>query len=199
MIRLLFFSIVVVLFTFTSCFKGNLIEEYYFTEDMYDQIPYEGNEIVTFLDNESDNIVFIGGERINELHKETQCSNCDYYYTKTSRISFSNDSLSFAVSMEASSIYRFSIIFVFDKAPFACSFYRNLPLSNQNLSGSEIYLDSIVLNDQSYYNIFGDTLLTSKEETPIIFPVFCYYSTEYGVLKIDFSDNTSWELKSVEW
>ncbi|PLW93834.1 MAG: hypothetical protein C0591_13835, partial [Marinilabiliales bacterium] len=63
----------------------------------------------------------------------------------------------------------------------------------------ELYYDSIDINNKMYYDIFSDTL---KHEGIIPIdpnPVRCYYSTEYGVIKIDFSDSTSWELEHIEW
>jgi len=31
------------------------------------------------------------------------------------------------------------------------------------------------------------------------YPIKIYYSTEFGILKVDFSDGSFWELESIEW
>ncbi len=198
---LLLFFIIVLSSVFSSCIKGKLIEEYYFTEEMHTQIPFEGFESLIYINADSVNIELSGGARTNRVTKVTECVNCsDYYYFETDYIKFRNDSYILNLYMEATQIYRFTISFTIDEKSFISNFYDNLPLSNANLKGEQVFYDSIFVNNTNYYNVFGDTLIHYDGVISIDpFPVFCYYSTEYGVIKIDFSDNTSWQLEKIEW
>lgn len=184
----------------TSCDLGKLIAEYYFTEEMYEQIPFEGNETLIFIDDDGNNIVLIGGDRINEIHKVDECITCsDYYYFETGGIKFSNDTYILTLSMEASTEYKFLIGLNIEGTSFTYTYYDNLPLSKEYLQGDEVFYDSINVNNSTYYNVFGDTLINGGTIPIGIYPVFCYYSTEYGVIKIDFSDDSYWELEDIEW
>ena len=194
------FPVTLLILLTTSCNKDRLIGEYYFTEEMYEQIPFEGNETLIFIDSDSSNIVLLGGERMNQISKQYECINCsDYYYFESAWISFTNDLYKLSLSMGASPINRFSYGLTIGETGFGCNYYNNLPLSKDNLYGNQMFYDSIIVNNSTYYNVFADTL-THTGIIPINpYPVFCYYSTEYGVIKIDFSDDTYWELKNIEW
>ncbi len=188
------------LLIFSSCSRGKLIEEYTFTEDMYSQIPFKGFENLKYIDNYGDSVIVLGGARVNKINKVFDCVNCsDYYYFENDYIYFENDSCKIGLYMDAAPIYRFYIQFTISGVYFDCDFQDNLPLSKYNLKMHEMFYDSIIVNNTIYHSVFGDTLVHEGEIPLGTYPVFCYYSTEYGIIKIDFSDNSSWELKSIVW
>ncbi len=187
---------VLIMIILTSC--GKLIDEFYLSEEMKAQIPFKGFETITFIDDSCNIYVLSGGERFNQVIKQNECINCyDYYYIENESIEFNNEFYEIGLFSEASGSSRFSIRFKIDNLTFRCSF--NSPLSQDNLRENEIFYDSLIVNNKTYYHIFSDTL----SHTGIIeidpYSVRCYYSTEYGVIKIAFSDSTSWQLESIEW
>jgi hypothetical protein len=84
-----------------------------------------------------------------------------------------------------------------DGEGFGCGLIS--PLSKKTLGDTEVFYDSINTSIKTYYNIFSDTLTHTGMIEIDPYPVRCYYSTGYGVVKIDFSDSTSWELEHIEW
>jgi len=68
------------------------------------------------------------------------------------------------------------------------------------LKEQETIFDSIIINNVSYYDVYRDTVVSDGTIPTITpYPVFFYYSIEYGLLKIYFSDDSYWELESIEW
>jgi hypothetical protein len=65
-------------------------------------------------------------------------------------------------------------------------FSYTLPLSKEYTH----YIDSIYIMNSWIKDVFVHE--TALENT-------MYYSTQYGIVKIDFSDGSFWELESIEW
>ncbi len=65
----------------------------------------------------------------------------------------------------------------------------DMPISKENTQT----VDSIFIMGQWQYDVF--VYIREKDDgTDKI-----YYSTDFGVLKIDFSDGSWWELEKIEW
>jgi hypothetical protein len=64
-------------------------------------------------------------------------------------------------------------------------------------------IDSLMVNGKWIHQVYYDTMLyTPGEPFPSEqsrYPVYSYYSTSPGVVKIDFSDGSSWELEEIKW
>jgi hypothetical protein len=64
-------------------------------------------------------------------------------------------------------------------------------------------LDSLKVNESWIYEVFFDTLYyIYNQPFPqdlLFYPNKCYYSTSLGVVRIDFSDGSSWELEEIIW
>lgn len=198
--KLLILTSIVLLVIPTSCNKGKLIGEYYLTDEMKLQIPFNGFEKISFTDNIGGKITLASGHRSRTITKVMECLNCkNYYYFETAQICFSNDFYRINLSMEASTTNKFFISLAFGETGFSYVFSNNLPLSKENLIKQEVFYDSITINNNIYYDVFGNPLHHTGIIPVTPYPVFCYYSIEYGVLKIDFSDSTNWQIESIEW
>lgn len=193
-------SVFLVLITLVSgCNKGKLLEEFTLTSEQRSQIPFNGFERISFIGNNDSVFYLDGGDRINVITKSEECITCnDYYLSETDYINFVNQNCELRLIMTASYSYRLTISCIIDDNAFTGIFYNNLPLSKEKLSGKEVFLDSLYVNSVMYYNVFGDTL--EKNEGIITidsYPTFFFYSTEYGVLKVNFSDGSSWDLDQI--
>jgi len=190
------------LFTFlvitVSCEK--LIDEFYLTDEIRQQIPFNGKEEISFINNNGDETILIAGDRVDEIHKEFDCINCkDYYYIETEKIQIKNELYEIGLELIAADQCSLSIRFALEDINFGCVF-ANLPLSENSLKHDETYYDSLIINNKAYYEIYGDTLLHHEGNIPINpYPTLIFYSTNFGVVKIDFSDGSYWELDKVDW
>ena len=81
------------------------------------------------------------------------------------------------------------------------AFYK-LPLSRENLFDKNIFSDSLLINNKWYYDVFIDSMYNFAQcSAPDIhiYATWCYYSPSDGMIKLDFSDGSSWELKEIAW
>ena len=180
----------------SSC--GKLIDEFYLTDEMREQIPFNGFESIVFKDSDENIFVLQGGDRFSRINKVNECINCkDYLYFEMETILFNDNTYEINFYSEASRKSQFSIRYKINNYTFRCSF--NSPLSQNTLEENQIYIDSLSVNSQTYYNIFSDALSHTGSIPVDPYPERVYYSTDYGVVKIDYSDGSAWELLEVEW
>jgi hypothetical protein len=191
---IVFISLIISVF---SC--GKLIDEFYRTSEEKAQIPFNGFETITFIDTDSNYIIIQAEDRFDEVYESPECINCrDYSIFERTRINLSNNLYGLNLSIGSGSRKNyFSLSFGMDGEGFGCGLIS--PLSKKTLRDTEVFYDSINTSIKTYYNIFSDTLTHTGMIEIDPYPVRCYYSTGYGVVKIDFSDSTSWELEHIEW
>ena len=196
--KLIFLISVVLFFAIYSCNRGRQIGEFYLSEEMKSQLPFNGNETIRFID-ENDNIFMLSGDgRITTFIEETECISCyDYYVFEKEWINFSDEAYEIRLKLNASEQSYFNITYTIEGELFWCGFTS--PLSEENLKDQESFIDSITINNRNYYEVYRDTMRYQGSLSISPYPTFCYYSTEYGVLKIDFSDDSYWELENIEW
>lgn len=163
------------------------------------QIPFRGQEMITFIDSNGYNHTLQSEDRFNEIFEYPECNSWkDYSIFEREWIIFSDGLYKLLLKISSGKdLYIFSISYSLNDIGFRCTFKP--PLSKDNLRDNEIYYDSLILNNKTYYKIFSDTLTHTGMIEIDPYPVRCYYSTGYGVVKIDFSDSTSWELDYIEW
>jgi hypothetical protein len=192
---LIFLSILVL----HSCGK-KLLGEYYLSEESKNDIPFNGYESITFTDNNNNPIIFKGGIRNNRVTESDECINCsDYYIFEREWINFSDGNDNDFTLQISSGIEENDFLFGINIGGngFICNLIS--PLSKETLKHDDMFYDSLVISNKTYHNVFSDTLTHIGSIGIDPYPVRCYYSTEFGIVKISFSDSTSWELKNIEW
>lgn len=190
-------SLILTLLFFTSCSK--LTNEYYLTPEMKAQIPFQGFETISFINDSANIINLIAENRQNKIDETFECINCkDYYTSEIESIVLKNNLYSISLTMGASKNSAFYIDFKYGEEGFSCA-YTSLPLAKLTLQNGQMFYDSIVVNNKTYSDVFADTITHTGKIQSDPYPTYCYYSTEYGVIKIDFSNETSWELEKIEW
>ena len=180
-----------------SC-KGKLMGEFYLSSEMKAQIPFKGGETIYFTDSNGKPYSLKAGEKCNEIFEYPMCNSCkDYSIYEREWIIFSDETYKLLIKTSSGTdLYSFSIGYSINSIGFDCSFHS--PLSHDNLRINELYHDSLVVSNKTYYNIFSDTLTHTGNIDIDPYPVRCYYSTEFGVVKIGFSDGSAWKLESIE-
>ena len=191
------FPLVLLLSITFSCNRGKEIGGFYLTEEMKSQIPFKGHETISFVDNNGEIFTFSGGYRVTQEIEVTECISCyDYYVFEEVLINFNNELDEIRLIIRASYESYLRIRFTFDRHVFGTGF--SSPLSPENLKDQECFIDSITINNTNYYDVYKDTMYCQESLTLTKYPIYSYYSIEYGVLKIDFSDNTCWELNNTK-
>ena len=194
----------IVFLIFTGCEKGKLVGEYFLKEGSKEVIPYKGNDVVKFRNNNIDTLLFTGSERIDEMRDSyVSVSSDDYNLWEYNQINFTNDVNLLKLMLEPSvtndSTDNMSILYEYIEGNY---YHFNCRFSIWNgIIQSQLY-DSIFINQKNYYNVYYDTMEYLQNTIPqelLNYPTKLYYSTQYGILKIDFADGTTWELESVNF
>ncbi len=79
----------------------------------------------------------------------------------------------------------------------------NLPLDKNNLADDQTFYDSLKVNNKMCYDVYAGTpkittIPTLKSiELDTVLPSMLYYNSSSALVKVDFDDGSSWELKEI--
>ena len=176
----------------SACIKDGIDEEKLLSDEMKNQNPYLVNDNLHYVSDSAQEYHLVVRSRENEYH-EFQNGNYATNYlieienTLITSIDTSQD-FNIRLGMSTYSGYKFSISFYPPNKP-GMTAYFDLPLS-KNIPE---YTDSIFINNKWYYDIFIEEIEKKDNDAFRL-----YYSTELGVIKVDFSDNSFLELQELE-
>lgn len=173
-------------FSFLSCNKTGLQNEYLLTDEMKGQNPFFGGEKLYYLSDSLNHVVFNVSARNNKLHEVPYGQRTNiwdiYEVEQTSFQSEQNSYIHFDMHYNAG--YYFWVILTYKNKGRQLIF--DLPMNKEN-SG---FIDSLLVQEKWYYNIF-----TSAKDTSAL---KLFYSTEYGIIKVEFSDGSYLELEKIK-
>jgi hypothetical protein len=195
-----------------GCQKTQLLGEYYL-DDFYYSNPYQGYEKLVFKSSHKTEINFLGEGRYSTIHKAYVSVNSnDYYLWESDIVSYisGNDQYRISVYMKASKYESENRLiqgwrdYLSDTTGFVgASTANRLPLNQHNLLSQNRFLDSLVVGEKVYHNVYVDSTRVFREnmqpiDSSFFFPTIIYYNTTEGILKFDFNDGSTWELSHIE-
>lgn len=191
-IKLVSITLLGIVFLQIACTKNKIDEKRLLSDEMKSQNPYYENDKLYFVSDSAQEFVLQVSFRRNEILEYQSGNYATNYLIEIERTyikSFdTTQQCSFWLQMEGYSRPHYEISF---KPPVknGMSAYFDLPLSKV----SPQYVDSVYVNGKWHYGIF----IEEKEKTGS--DVYrLYYSIELGIIKIDFSDESTWELEKIE-
>ena len=204
--------ILAVLFSACKKDKEELLGEFLLGNLIYTN-PLSGHEILVFQNTESNEIIrFIGNGRTRITEKcYIDYYKNQYYIVETDNCIFNGENINYKLTITIKSDHYYPhyllVLRLFDFQSSEFDYFTSfshfkLPLNDNNLRSDQIRLDSLYIQNRYYYDVFIDTSWCSVTIKPLnrndsmYAPVF-YYNTTHGMLKIDFTDSTSWELKEI--
>lgn len=184
-----------------SCSNCKVVEEQLLTDVQKEQDPFRGFEKIIYKTGDS-TIEFTGTGRKNHVGEYNfPNDNCNYGLLESDEMYFSANYFDIYLIMWESKVYS---LWIWDSISNIL-LYSELFVdkTDGSISNYNEFLDSLNINDITYFNIYKDTLV-QKNTTPVIpdsikHAKYLYYSTEYGIVKFDFSDGSTWELKEIMW
>lgn len=197
------FYLILLILTIASCGKKELGVN--LLGDLKNENPYTGNEKLIFLDQNNDSIIFNGEGRYNEEYEYSNSTTNGYYINERDNCYFVSVDNKYYIDVYMSSYLsdtkNMAILLTsygsknLDSCRSITNYY-DLPLYEYYNSGSVRFLDSIVVRDKNYYNVYVDSSMTHQWDgcNELNYAERLFYSTQYGILKIDFSDGDTWEL-----
>jgi hypothetical protein len=206
--RYLKFIFLFILLYFAGCLfvKEKLVGEYYLSDEERAAVPFHGFETAAFIHGIDDPISLTAGPRENQLIKSyIDREQTEYVVYEEDNITFTNDTFSLRYFLSNGGPGKsFAIVLKYKVGTDDVSLqaFYNLPLSRENLSDKDIFSDSLLVNNKWYYEVFIDSMYNFAQ-CPApgigIYATWCYYSPSDGMIKLDFSDGSTWELKEIVW
>lgn len=183
-----------------GCQKGDLIREYYLSDEMIQSVPFKGSEVLKFTQG-ADTIVFTGVFRKRSQDEVLAGINTnDYYITESDETKFQSEAgvLKFILYSNYVGKYYISIGWNTNDENFTTSFSANLeiPLDSNNQGMGQIYINSLELNGTSFDEIYGDTTVHSTGTNEVDYILF---NKTYGLLKINYKQDTGLFLNEIQW
>lgn len=189
---------------FSNCKKK--CDEYLLGDLIYSN-PLTGNETIVFYGTNEENIIFKGQGRRNYMNKSNENNQCRIVELDDCYFDEENKKYELLIHLSPTTDYQpaYLVLFFYDYTYNKFRHYTSkksifeIPLSKENLKPGQLYFDSLLVINQYYSDVFaGETdldLVKSTKDT--IHPSMFYYATSHGIIKIDFDDGSSWELKEI--
>ena len=190
----------VILFMTMSCHKPKLVGEFYLTAKTKALNPFSGYEKLTFKDDTGPDEILVGDARINKITKSyIDDESGDFVLWEQDYSLFFNDQYALNIMIAYSEMP--GLMIDFRDLVDGYNFYSGFKIRDDSIIGR--FYDSILIHQVWYHHIYYDTTIYDHHQPfPADiqrFPVKSYYSVTSGVVKIDFSDNSSLELEKIEW
>jgi hypothetical protein len=183
-----------------------LVGEYYLTDEMKQTVPFNGSEIIFFIDRE-DTIVLDQGKR-NSYLRTIYISPIEFTYGEESNTKFSTENSCFFTRYDLQSNYYYNpgrfIIEWYERENAGGlinegSFFFKLPLNKETLEQGQWFLDEMEVRGVNYTNVYCDSVSFNGGYTWPNEPKTVYYTEEAGIIKIEFSQGNTWELLKIDW
>ncbi len=175
-----------------GCFKDKIDGEKLLSDEMKSQNPYHENNTLYFESDSAIEYIFQVSYRTNEFFEYQHGNYAPNYLVELETTSINSLDTSqqsgFRLEMESCFGPKLHILF-YTPVKKGMSAYFDLPLSKD----SQQYTDSVYVNEKWHYGVYVEEKVKSENSAYKL-----YYSTELGIIKIDFSDDSTWELKKIE-
>ena len=197
------FCLIIFAFIFLewACHDCNLVSEQLLTDLQKSQNPFKGFEIITF--NSGDSIVeFTGTGRHNTIKEyDISTSYCNWGVIEYNDLTFVGEDHRLYLDMVGPYVFNISLYELSTDFDVLTTFH--IDQTTGELSNYEELIDSLTINNSLYFKIYKNPMVDVSHPNDIPdsakHAIYLYYSTDFGVVKIDFSDSTSWELENIEW
>ncbi len=183
-----------IVFLQQGCFKDKIDEERLLTDEMKSQNPYHKQDKLYFESNNAKEYILDVSFRTNEIFEYQNGNYATNYLVELEKTSIN--------SLDTSQQCGFWLEMVgYDRPPrltlyfdppskVGMTAYFDLPLNKDRPE----FVDSVYINEKWHYGVYVEENAKVDSNAYRL-----YYSTELGIIKIDFSDDSTWELKKIEW
>lgn len=199
--KYLIFILFIGLFFEISCDNCEPATKKLLTEQQKKQNPFKGFEKLIFSTGDSV-IEFNGAGRKNRIIEyEFDAGVCERGFLEFDELTFTSNHYEIRFKMVGRNNFY---IFFNDsiRDVFLESWFYVESHSDKNSEYAEL-IDTLNIGENQFFNIYKDIL--DRQYSMPDFPdsvnhaTYLYYSTEYGIVKFDFSDGSTWELKEIVW
>ncbi len=179
-----------------SCEKDHLTGKFLLTDEMKAQNPYQGGETLFFLKNNEDTIVVFAKDRVNKVHEVLEGINTKNYFLLEEENIFLDidtilhDTSYFHLKMMPDRKGKTTFSIDLFQGNLRTDFSFKLLLSTTTTP----CIDSLFVMNRWVKDVF-----TQEHEILDSRAYKLYYSTEFGIVRLDFGDGSYWELEKIDW
>ena len=183
-----------------SCERCEISAELLLTEPQKNNNPFKGSEKIIFREDGSI-IEFSGTYRFNWIDEVPESLySCDYSLYEQDNTKFINEN--YEISLLMNGRYDFALRIEDISNDFKMRSFLKMDQATGELSDYQEFLSTLYINNTEYNDVYKDTLTKSGLDPipdSVKYAVNIYYSTDYGIIKVDFSDGSTWELQEIIW
>lgn len=176
----------------TGCFKDKIDGEKLLSDEMKSQNSYQENNKLYFKSDSTKEYIFQVSTRTIEFFEYQHGNYASNYLIESEKTIINtldtSQQCGFRLEMESCFGPKLNIRF-YPPVKNGMSAYFDLPLSKD----SHQYMDSVYVNEKWLYGVYMEEKTKTDSSAYKL-----YYSTELGIIKIDFSDDSTWELEKIE-
>lgn len=195
--------------SFNACRKKELGEN--LLGELKNQNPFDGTEVLLYIDDDNDTTTFIGNGRFSEIfHYKPTHDKDNYYVNERDVCYFISQEGSYELMIYMSSFIAsgaeltLSLIKSNSSNIQECKSYTSqfaLPIINY-YEDTRFLIDSMMVNSSYYYNVLVDSSLLHQSQPggdcyTTNLPISIFYTISHGIIKINFEDGTKWELVKI--
>lgn len=176
--------------------------------------PYSGSEVIRYSSSNGNDVVFIGQGRytrmntINADNRGEECQKIEFDNCLFQDEQFLYDIIIFLRPTTKNVQAHMDLIFKnysYNNKSVAYEYIvgYNIPLDKDNLRQDQYYYDSLQINNTMQYEVYAAVPDPYKScqglyiKDTIIEPIKFYYNIHNGLVKVDFDDGSTWELKEI--
>jgi hypothetical protein len=191
-----------ILLIFSGC-KPALLGEFLLTEEEKEAVPFKGSETLKYIYHDSIISLSCNYRKDTTFQATGGVMTDDYYIWETDEIGFEGGNFEIFYSLQSReewySYDRFSIHWKDDVNNLYANSSFILPLDTDYLDYSQGYLELMTVHGIDYRSVFYDSLKVDTSSSGLSKPVALFYSKSAGIIRLDFQDGSSWQLKEIEW
>jgi hypothetical protein len=195
-------SLLILLLLFTSC-RPALLGEFLLTDEEKSAVPFKGTEAVTYLHNDSIISLTCDYRKDTTWQGTGGVNTNDFYIWESDKTKFEGENYTIFYSLQSRwewiSNDFFSVTWHDKVNNLYANSYFILPLDTDYLDYSQGYLEQMTVLGTDYHSVFYDSLVADTASPVLTKPIALFYSKEAGLIRLDFQDGSSWQLKEIEW
>ena len=190
-----------ILLIFSGC-KPALLGEFLLTEEEKEAVPFKGSETLKYIYHDSIISLSCNYRKDTTFQATGGVMTDDYYIWETDEIGFEGGDFEIFYSLQSReewySYDRFNIHWKDDVNNLYANSSFILPLDTDYLDYSQGYLELMTVHGIDYRSVFYDSLKVDTASIGPSTPIVLFYNKDAGIIRLDFQDGSSWELKEIE-
>lgn len=185
------------------------IDEFLLSQEEKSLLPFQGGEVITYCKPNGTlaNSYTANAPELTTIEGHSDHAQSDSWIVEQLRLELSNETgemVFFIKSNKPDLSTQFNYMWGNHQEGFPDVFGSCLLPIDTTETDTERIIGDLLIGEKTYHDVFvADVNFPSSYNDTVFeglaYPLNFYFSPNYGIIKMDFSDSTYWELESIEW